>query len=129
MASFGRLDKLLAEDPDALQKIEERVKELQSNSKAYSNTIKERMLSGVSVSAEATKRAACLTCTPALFHPVWEALWNCRSSFKNFRRNHGVDYDLEQTIFFSCVSRLIKPSSKTCKLASSELVSHGFFRD
>lgn len=32
--------------------------------------------------------------------------------FKNFRRNHGVDYDLEQTIFFSCVSRLIKPSSK-----------------
>ena len=56
LASFGRLDKLLAEDPDALKKIEERVKELQSNSKAYSNTIKERMLSGVSVSAEATKR-------------------------------------------------------------------------
>ena len=111
LASFGRLDKLLAEDPDALKKIEERVKELQSNSKAYSNTIKERMLSGVSVSAEATKRAACLTCTPALFHPVWEAL-GMSAYFKNFRRNHGVDYDLEQTIFFSCVSRLIKPSSK-----------------
>lgn len=111
LASFGRLDKLLAEDPDALKKIEERVKELQSNSKAYSNTIKERMLSGVSVSAEATKRAACLTCTPALFHPVWKAL-GMSAYFKNFRRNHGVDYDLEQTIFFSCVSRLIKPSSK-----------------
>ena len=111
LASFGRLDKLLAEDTDALKKIEERVKELQSNSKAYSNTIKERMLSGVSVSAEATKRAACLTCTPALFHPVWEAL-GMSAYFKNFRRNHGMDYDLEQTIFFSCVSRLIKPTSK-----------------
>ena len=74
LASFGRLDKLLAEDPDAMSKIEARVKELQSNSKAYSNTVKERMLSGVSVSPETTKRTACLTCTPAVLHPLWEAL-------------------------------------------------------
>ena len=39
-----------------MSKIEARVKELQSNSKAYSNTVKERMLSGVSVSPETTKK-------------------------------------------------------------------------
>lgn len=60
LASFGRLDKLLAEDPDAMSKIEARVKELQSNSKAYSNTVKERMLSGVSVSPETTKEQLAL---------------------------------------------------------------------
>ena len=111
LASFGRLDKLLAEDPDAMSKIEARVKELQSNSKAYSNTVKERMLSGVSVSPETTKRTACLTCTPAVLHPLWEAL-SMAAYFKNYRRNHRVTYDLEKTVFFSCASRLIKPASK-----------------
>lgn len=111
LANFGRLDNLLAEDPEALKKIERQVKELQSNSHAYSNTVKERMLSGVNVSTETTKRSTCVTCTPALFYPVWESL-GMASYFKNFRRNHGLSYDLEQTIFFSCVSRLIQPSSK-----------------
>ena len=94
-----------------MSKIEARVKELQSNSKAYSNTVKERMLSGVSVSPETTKRTACLTCTPAVLHPLWEAL-SMAAYFKNYRRNHRVTYDLEKTVFFSCASRLIKPASK-----------------
>ena len=72
LESFGRLDKLLAEDPDAMSKLEARVKELQANSRAYSNTVKERMLSGVNVSPEPSKRSSCLTCTPAIFHPLWE---------------------------------------------------------
>lgn len=113
LASYGRLDKLLAKDPEAMSRIEARVKELQSNSKAYSSTIRERMLSGVNVSPEATKRTACLTCTPAVFHPLWEAL-GMADYFKNFRRNHELNYDLEKTVFFSCVSRLIKPASKLC---------------
>ena len=111
LENYGRVDKLLETDPDAMSKIEQRVKELQSNSKAYSSTVQERMLCGVSVSPEATKRTPCLTCTPAVFHPLWEAL-GMAAYFKNYRRNHGVSYDLEQTVFFSCASRLIKPASK-----------------
>ena len=111
LESFGRLDKLLAEDPDAMSKLEARVKELQANSRAYSNIVKERMLSGVNVSPEPSKRSSCLTCTPAIFHPLWERL-GMAAYFKNFRRNHDVSYDLEKTVFFSCMSRLIKPASK-----------------
>lgn len=34
--------------------------------------------------------------------------------FNNYRRNHKLDYDLEKTVFFGCISRLISPSSKAC---------------
>lgn len=33
--------------------------------------------------------------------------------FNNYRRNHKLDYDLGKNLFFSCISRLISPSSKT----------------
>lgn len=111
LASFGSKDKLLAADPDAMSKVEQKLKELQTNSQAYSNTIEQRLSSGLSVSDTECERPPCLTCTPAVFHPIWEKL-GMTGYFRNFRHNYDLDYDLDKTVFFSCISRLVKPNSK-----------------
>ena len=111
LASFGSKDKLLAADPDAMSKVEQKLKELQTSSQAYSNTIEQRLSSGLSVSDTECKRPPCLTCTPAVFHPIWEKL-GMTGYFRNFRHNYDLDYDLDKTVFFSCISRLVKPNSK-----------------
>ena len=112
LVSYGRKDKLLAADPDAMQKVEKHAQSLRSDSTAYSHAIKENLLSGVEVNTDSiTERPASLTCTPAIFHPLWEDL-GMGAYFRNYKRNNNLNYDLEKTVFFSCVSRLIEPKSK-----------------
>ena len=111
LVSFGSKEKLLAADPDAMSKVEQKLKELQSNSLAYSNTIEQRLRTGAVVSDAEFDRPPCLTCTPAVFHPIWEKL-GMTSYFRNYRNNYKLDYDLDKTVFFSCISRLVKPASK-----------------
>ena len=110
LVSFGSKEKLLAADPDAMSKVEQKLKELQSNSLAYSNTIEQRLRTGAVVSDAEFDRPPCLTCTPAVFHPIWEKL-GMTSYFRNYRNNYKLDYDLDKTVFFSCISRLVKPAS------------------
>lgn len=111
LVSFGSKEKLLAADPDAMTKVEQKLKELQNDSLAYSNTVEQRLSSGTAVSPEQFERPSCLTCTPAVFHPLWEQL-GLTAYFRNCRNNYKLDYDLDKTVFFSCISRLVKPSSK-----------------
>ena len=111
LVSFGSKEKLLAADPDAMTKVEQKLKELQNNSLAYSNTVEQRLSSGAVVAAEQFDRPPCLTCTPAVFHPLWDKL-GLNSYFRNCRNNYKLDYDLDKTVFFSCISRLVKPASK-----------------
>ena len=111
LVSFGSKEKLLAADPDAMTKVEQKLKELQNNSLAYSNTVEQRLSSGAVVSSEQFDRPPCLTCTPTVFHPLWDKL-GLTSYFRNCRNNYKLDYDLDKTVFFSCVSRLVKPASK-----------------
>lgn len=111
LVSFGSKEKLLAADPDAMSKVEQKLKELQSNSLAYSNTIEQRLRTGAVVSDAEFDRPPCLTCTPAVFHLIWEKL-GMTSYFRNYRNNYKLDYDLDKTVFFSCISRLVKPASK-----------------
>ena len=106
--SYGRLDKLLAADPDALKKREARVKALRADSKVYAGAAKEQLLKGVTVTPESAKRSTCLTCTPAVFYPVWEAL-GMAAYFKNCRHNHQVCFDSEKTVFFAALSHVIRP--------------------
>ena len=111
LVSFGSKEKLLAADLDAMTKVEQKLKELQNDSLAYSNTVEQRLSSGTAVSPEQFERPSCLTCTPAVFHPLWEQL-GLTAYFRNCRNNYKLDYDLDKTVFFSCISRLVKPSSK-----------------
>lgn len=52
LESYGCLDKLLAGDPDALKKLEARVKALRADSKAYAGAAKEQLLKGVTVTPD-----------------------------------------------------------------------------
>ena len=113
LVSYGRKDKLLASDPDAMKKVEETCQRLRKDSSAYSDTIKDRLLTGAQVDESAYERPACLTCTPAVYYPIWQQL-GMEAYFNNYRRNHKLDYNLEKTVFFGCISRLISPSSKAC---------------
>lgn len=112
LVSFGRKDKLLAGDPDAMKKVEETCQRLRKDSSAYSDTIKDRLLTGAHVDESAYERPASLTCTPAVFYPIWKQL-GMEAYFNNYRHNHKLAYDLAKTVFFGCVSRLIAPSSKS----------------
>lgn len=111
LASFGNKEKLLAADPQAMNKVAQKLRELQSSSLAYSRTLEERLRIGTSVSETDFDRPPVLTCTPAVFDPIWDKL-GLRSYFRNYRNNYHLDYDLDKTLFFSCISRLIKPASK-----------------
>lgn len=46
LVSYGRKDKLLAGDPDAMKKVEETCRRLRNDSSAYSDTIKDHLLTG-----------------------------------------------------------------------------------
>lgn len=76
LVSYGRKDKLFASDLDAMKKVEETCQRLRKDSSAYSDTIKDRLLPGAQVDESAYERPACLTCTPAVYYPIWRQLGN-----------------------------------------------------
>ena len=115
LVSFGSKEKLLAADPDAMSKVEQKLKELQSNSLAYSNTIEQRLRTGAVVSDAEFDRPPCLTCTPAVFHPIWEKL-GMTSYFRNYRNNYKLPQQLQARLR-SRQNRFLflhQPSCQTC---------------
>lgn len=112
LQAFGRKDRLLAENPNALELIEERVRVLKENAGEYSKTLEERLGSGVRLqSIQPTERSLVQTCTPAPYYQLWNQL-GLSAYFSNYRRNHKISFNLNKVAFLACLGRIVKPASK-----------------
>ena len=119
LASYGNKKKLLEKDPDAMEKIQKHAEQLRADSSLYSQTIQETVLSRVAAPSAADRRPDCRTCTPAPYRLLWEQL-GISNYFQNYRHNYRIGWDVDKTIFFSVVSRLIAPSSKRSSWLNKE---------
>lgn len=112
LKSFGRKDKLLEEDPNAMMLIEQYAQILRENSGTYQQTLEQRLGTGVRMKPFNTnERPVALSCTPAPYFQLWQEL-GMSSYFTNYRRNHKISYDLNQAAFLACLGRVVEPASK-----------------
>lgn len=112
LKSFGRKDKLLAENPNAMALIEEQAQKLSANSDTYQQTLEQRLGAGVHMAPTSRdKRPKGLSCTPAPYFRLWNTL-GMSDYFTNYRRNHKIAYDLNQAVFLACLGRIVAPASK-----------------
>lgn len=110
--SFGRKDKLLEKNPDAMAVIEQQAQKLREDSGAYRQTLEERIGAGVRMASTVPDdRPLALSCTPAPYLQLWEML-GMSAYFTNYRRNYKIKYDLNLAVFLACLGRIVKPASK-----------------
>ena len=110
--SFGRKDKLLEENPNAMELIEEQAQKLRANTDAYHQTLEQRVGAGIRMTPSVrNERPVALSCTPAPYFQLWDTL-GMSSYFTNYRRNHKISYDLNQAVFLACLGRIVTPASK-----------------
>ena len=75
LKSFGRKDKLLEQNPNAMELIEQQARQIRENTDTYRQTLEERLGAGVRMTQEAASaRPIALSCTPAPYFRLWEML-------------------------------------------------------
>lgn len=110
LKSFGRKDKLLEQNPNAMELIEQQARQIRENTDTYRQTLEERLGAGVRMTQEAASaRPIALSCTPAPYFRRWEML-GLSDYFTNYRRNHKIPYDLRQAVFQACLERIVAPA-------------------
>jgi len=109
--TYGNKEKLLRENPNAMQEIEARLKELQSSSPAYSQALANNLRNRISVSDEALERSNCYNIGHAVYYQIWESL-GIGPYLSNATHNYGLPYDLEKTVFYGATNRILAPDSK-----------------
>ena len=110
LQSFGRKEKLLADNPGALEEIEAMAMKLRADSESYNTVLESRIGAAVNIASDLRNRSASLSCTPAPYRVLWEEL-GMESYFRNFTRNYRIPYDLDLTVFYACLNRIVDPSS------------------
>ena len=83
LKSFGRKDKLLAENPNAMALIEEQAQKLRANSDTYQQTLEPLLGAGVHMApTRRDTRPQGLSCTPAPYFRLWITLGRVCQEFR-----------------------------------------------
>jgi hypothetical protein len=109
---FGRLDKLLNQDPDILSKLQSQVKEINKNREAELNKEISEYVNTLFKGGEQGYRSfPTRNCGIAVYKHLWQEL-GLDYLFRRMKSKRKIAYDYERVSFLLSASRIITPMSK-----------------
>ena len=129
--SFGRLDRLLEQDPDIMHKLRREVEEINKAQKSLeADELRQKLddfLNGRGRGAEnSTESYATLNYGIALYRNLWNSL-RVSEKLESVMKRTGsrVEFDFSETVFLMTAFRLLNPCSKqaTFRLKDSTVLS------